>query len=292
MKPRIAVTGGNGLVGSRFIQDFADTYEFVHLDINHPDHPVDITNASQVLSALEANVPQAIIHFAAYTDVTGAWKQSGDTSGSAYRVNVTGTEVMVQAAEQFGAHFIHISTAYVFDGTSEQNYTETDTPHPIEWYGETKLRAERAVLASTAPHTVFRIDQPFRPDTFPKADVVHRILAGLANSTLYPQFTDHFFGPTVIPDFAKVLDWAVRTKSYGLYHATSGEAWTDYDFARAVAEKVGYDPDIVKKGSLSEYLKTSERPYQKRTALDTTKLTSVLDFTPHTVQQALSELER
>lgn len=278
MKPVVAVTGGKGLVGSRFVSDFAAQYQFLHLDISDPVAPVDITKYEQVMGALHGKDVSAIVHFAAYTDVTGAWKQTGDKTGVAYQVNVVGTETMVQAANDLNAQLINISTAYVFDGTKEGLYAEADPVNPIEWYGQTKAWAEEAVQNSAQNWTILRIDQPFRPDEFPKADIVHRILAGLKAGTLYPQFTDHYFGPTYIPDFARVIDWAIRTKTNGLFHASSGEKWTDYEFARAVAEANGIDPSVVKEGSLAEYLKTSERPYQKNTAMSVKKLKGMIGF--------------
>jgi dTDP-4-dehydrorhamnose reductase len=287
MKPVVAVTGGKGLVGSRFLSDFAAAYDFIQLDISDPVEPVDITKYDQVMRALTGKEVRAIVHFAAYTDVTGAWKQSGNKAGSAYQVNVVGTETMVQAANALGAQLINISTAYVFDGTKEGLYTETDSVNPIEWYGQTKAWAEEAVENTAQSWTTLRIDQPFRPDTFPKADIVHRILAGLQAGTLYPQFRDHFFGPTYIPDFARVIDWAIRTQTTGLFHASSGEQWTDYAFARAVAEANGIDPAVVQEGSLAEYLKTSERPYQKNTALDTQKLRSNINFAVSSIADSI-----
>jgi len=286
-KKVVAVTGGKGLVGSRFVSDFSDNYDFVHLDISDPIRPVDITKLDQVMAALNNKEVSAIVHFAAYTDVTGAWKQTGDKSGLAYQVNVMGTESMVAAANELHAQFINISTAYVFDGTKEDLYTEIDTPNPIEWYGQTKALAEEVVQNQARNWVNLRIDQPYRPDAFAKVDVIHRILTSLKDGTLYPQFTDHFFGPTYIPDFAKVIDWTIRTKKTGIFHASSGESWSDYDFARAVALANGSDFDSIKKGHLTEYLKTSERPYQKNTAMSSDKLTKTLDFTLNNVSEVL-----
>lgn len=145
-KSVVAVTGGKGLVGSRFISDFNSQYDFLHLDISDPQQPVDITQLDQVMTALDNKNVSAIVHFAAYTDVTGAWKQTGDKNGIAYKVNVHGTETMVTAANQLNAHFINISTAYVFDGNKSELYVETDTVNPIEWYGQTKAWAEEIVF--------------------------------------------------------------------------------------------------------------------------------------------------
>jgi dTDP-4-dehydrorhamnose reductase len=291
MKPVVAVTGGKGLVGSRFVSDFADKYDFLHLDISDPVTPVDITKFDQVMNALANTGVTGIVHFAAYTDVTGSWKQTGDKSGIAYQVNVVGTETMVQAANELDAQLIHISTSYVFDGEKDELYLEDDQTNPIEWYGHTKAWAEEAVEKSAKNWTILRIDQPFRPDVFPKADIVQRLLAGLREGTLYPQFTDHYFGPTFIPDFAKILDWSLRTKATGLFHASSGEKWSDYEFACAVAKAHDFDPAIIKEGSLAEYLKTSERPYQKNTAMNNQKLRGALDFEVKKIDTALSLLK-
>ena len=102
-------------------------------------------------------------------------------------------------------------------------------------------------------------------------------------------FTDHFFGPTYINDFSKVLDWAIRTRTTGVFHASSGEQWTDFDFAKAVQDALKL-PGEVRKGSLEAYLKTLNRPYQKNTAMNTQKLQSVLDFELTPIIAALSQL--
>lgn len=286
----LLVTGLKGLVGSKLGQLFADTYQFESLDISDPERPVDITNFDQVLTAFQNSQAGYVVHFAAFTDVNAAWQQKDDTSGPAYRVNVTGTENIVKAAEQTHKHVIHISTAYVFDGEKTTPYVETDEPHAIEWYGQTKLLAEQRIQAAQTPWTILRIDQPFRSDPFPRPDVVHKIAAGIKAGTLYPQFTNHYFGPTFIDDFAKVIEWVVRTSTTGIFHASSGEQWTDFDFASLVnhVHKLGGE---IKAGDLIEYLKTVQRPYQKNTALDTSKLTQVIDFTLTPIEVAVAQTQ-
>ncbi len=285
-KTAILGTGLSGLVGSKLLADFADRYAFQNLDISHPTSPVDITNAQQVLDAFTQSTAPFVIHAAAFTDVTQAWMQRGDTNGLAYKVNVIGTQNIVAAAEKTKKHVIHISTAYVFNGESETLYTEEDAMSPIEWYGETKAKAEEIVQNSNAKWVIFRIDQPFRSDQFPKLDIVHRIIQGLQNQSLYPQFTNHYFGPTFIDDFVKVLDWAIRTRPTGVYHATAGEKWSDFDFATMINAYINTGSEI-KPGDLNEYLKTVNRPYQKNTALNCQKLFAAIDFKMHSVREAV-----
>ncbi|MBD3250815.1 MAG: sugar nucleotide-binding protein [Candidatus Pacebacteria bacterium] len=301
-KPSILITGPNGLVGSKFTKLFADKYQFDNLDLRHPTQPVDITNLDQVLRTFEQSKAHLAIHLAAYTDVTAAWEQRKDKTGLAWQVNVEGTDNIIRACQQFDKYLIHISTAYVFDGEATSQYTEQDQPNPIEWYGQTKWEAEKLVMDSKTDWTILRIDQPFRSDPFEKTDFAHRIIQGLKQDSLYPMFEDHYFGPTYIEDFARVLNFFIRKiinknsqeksikKLMGVFHASSGEKWSDFDFAQAIKHELNL-PGQVKPGTLDKYLKTLSRPYQRNTSLDTSKLKQILDFQLKPVKQAIRELE-
>lgn len=281
-------TGLNGLVGSKFVADFTDKYDFDNLDLRNPSRPVDITNEKQVFSVVADSSAQFVIHMAAYTDVTGAWQQTDDKNGVCYQVNVKGTENLVKACAASGKHLIHLSTAYVFDGEKQEMYVETDRTNPIEWYGKTKALAEEVIQNSKINWTILRIDQPFRNDAFEKVDTLHRVLDGMKNNKLYPQFSDHYFGPTYINDLAKVIDYVIRQKVTGLYHASSGESWSDFEFAQFINQNFNLNFDL-KSGSLAQYLKTSNRPYQKNTALNIDKLKIGLDFDLKSIKEAIKE---
>lgn len=283
----IIATGLNGLVGSKFVELFSPAYQFDRLDASDKENPVDITNFEQVMAVFSRSQAQSVVHLAAYTNVSGAWEQRDDKSGPAYMVNVEGTRNIVKACQETGKHLIHISTAYVFNGEKADRYVETDPVSPIEWYGQTKAWAEEVVTNSNLDWTILRIDQPFRSDPFPKLDLAHRIVAGLRDGSLYPQFIDHFFGPTLIDDFAKVIDWSARTKSGGIFHATSGEKWSDFDFASLINQQLQVG-GVVNPGLLADYLKTLHRPYQKNTALNNDKLLAQLDFDLLSVAEAVS----
>lgn len=291
-KTAVLTTGLNGLIGSKLATEFGEAYDFENLDVMHPTMPVDITKYDQVISRFEANTAaRHVVHFAAYTDVTGAWNQRGDKSGIAYQVNVEGTKNLIKACQATNKHLIHISTAYVFNGEKDTPYTEEDVVNPIEWYGETKALAEAEVKGSDIPWTVLRIDMPFRSDAFAKIDFAHRVIKGMVEGKLYPQFTNHYVGPTFIDDFTKVIDFILRTDTTGLYHASAGESWSDFEFARAVSQILNLSFEV-KPGDLEAYLQTLNRPYQKNTALNCEKLHRILDFTPKTVREAIAEIKQ
>ncbi|MEO8581237.1 MAG: sugar nucleotide-binding protein [Patescibacteria group bacterium] len=267
-KTSVLGTGLSGLVGSKFVEMNSELFEFTNLDLATG---VDITNLDSVKAAVVDHPAEVVVHFAAFTDVSKAYEEKDDKDGIVYKVNVGGTEHIVQAVKESGKRLIHISTAYVFDGKKEGLYTEEDSMNPIEWYGRTKAWAEEAVLSAGISAAIFRIDQPYRQDEFPKLDILHRIKKGLEEGTLPPMFINHTFTATKIEQFADTLKFAIQNPLEGIFHATTDPVTTDYQFAMDIQKQFGLKGEI-KPGDLNEYLKRTNRPYQKNTALDTTKL--------------------
>ncbi len=265
-------TGLSGLVGSKFVALYKDQFQFQNLDLSNG---VDILNETQVNSAFEKSDAPVVVHFAAYTDTQKAFEQNGDKEGPAYKVNVIGTRNIATACKNTGKYLIHISTAYVFDGTKAGKYEETDEVHPIEWYGQTKAWAEEEVQKICTAYSILRIDRPYRLDEFPKLDILHKIKAQLEQGSLPPQFADTAWTPTSIEKFSKMLAWVANAKPNGIFHTTTEPEYSDYTFACFVRDYYRMQGEVVK-GSLEEYLKTHPRPYQKNTALDTTKITQLI----------------
>lgn len=280
-------TGLSGLVGSRVVDLLDKTYTFQNLDLTTG---VDITNEDQVLRSFESSDAPAVIHMAAFTDATKAWEDRGNKDGLCYKVNVVGTENIAKAAQKTGKQMIHVSTSFVFDGENDGMYTEEDDVHPVEWYGETKALAEEVVQSMCDLWAIFRIDQPFRSDKYEKKmDTTHKLIANIQRRTLYPQFTDHWFSPTIIEDFARVLDWAIQNKVCGMYHATSGIKVSDYEYACMINDALHLGGDITQ-GSLTEYLKTTQRPYQRNTAMSSKKLQEAANITFTPLEQAIANM--
>jgi dTDP-4-dehydrorhamnose reductase len=265
-------TGLTGLVGSKFVEMYSDVYAFTNLDLASG---VDITNQKDVHKAIVNHPSKVVVHFAAFTDVTKANEEQGDKNGMVYKVNVLGTQNIVNAIKSSGRRLIHISTAYVFDGEKKDPYVETDATNPIEWYGQTKAYAEEVVLGSAISAAILRIDQPYRQDDFPRLDILHRVKKGLEEGTLPPMFINHTFTATKIEEFADILQFFVEHELTGIYHATTDQVTTDYEFALNVKKQFNL-PGEVKRGDLDEYLKRTNRPYQRNTALDTTKLKAAM----------------
>lgn len=286
----LLMTGATGLVGSRFVEMFSEKYQVVNLDLTTG---VDITKKESIQSVVDSH-PDAkvLIHLAAFTDTNQAFAQSGDKNGICYKVNVDGTRNIAEICQARGIHLIHVSTDFVFDGKKESPYTEDDPTSPIEWYGETKAMAEQVVADSAASYTIVRLAYPYRAIYDLKPDLVKKIRAGLESGKLYPQFTDSVITPTFIDDIARAFDKIIQLKPKGILHTVGSDSLSPYQLAQKVAVVYGFDPSVVKEGSLTEYLKTAARPFARTVAMSNQKARDTLGLHFATLDEGLAEVKK
>jgi len=290
MQP-LLVTGLTGLVASRFQELYSQDFDFTNIDLATG---IDITDQVAVNQVMAHSPASALIHFAAFTNVDAAAAQNGDKSGSCYRVNVLGTKNIAQACAQNHKYLIHISTNFVFDGVNPpaDGYTEDSLPHPIEWYGQTKLWAEEEVKNSGVKFCIVRIAYPFRAYFPPKPDLIRSIMAKLKAGNLPPMFTDHIITPTFINDIAVALRAILDHRPTGIFHVVGSSNLSDYQIAQQVARTFDLDEAQVKPTSLEDYLKTAPRPYQKNLITSNAKLKQELGVSMSTLDSALLEMKR
>ena len=280
-------TGLSGLVGSRIVELLGHKYDFTDfslksgIDILKPDtFPVPPSDSS------------VLIHLAAFTDTTTAWDQRGDTSGLCYRLNVTGTQNILDYCKKYHKYLIYISTDFVFDGANSGSYTEDDTPHPIEWYGQTKYLGEKLVLTSGLPAAIIRIAFPYRAHFDPKPDLVRKMIAKFqANQTL-SLFTDQITTPTFIDDIALGLDYFFGHQPSGIFHLVGSSSQSPFDLGCLVADTFGFDKNLVQPSSLASYLSSqpSPRPYQKNLSLSNQKVKN-LGILPKDIKHGLLDMK-
>ena len=229
---------------------------------------LDITDATAVSSVVKTTYPDVIYHCAAYTNVNGA-----ESNQAAVRaVNVNGTRVVAEAAQAVGATLIVLSTDYVFDGQSTRPYTESDEPHSLSVYGQTKLDGERAALASCDRTFVVRTAWLYGPSVtvapvknFPQT--IQRLAIDRSELSV---INDQIGSPTFTKDLAVAIVMLAQTDEYGIWHVTNSGQATWYDFACEVlraeieAGKVNVNPIPT-----SAYPTLAKRP--QYSVLDTTK---------------------
>jgi dTDP-4-dehydrorhamnose reductase len=145
---RIVVIGRIGQVGWELRHKLACLGQVTAFD--YPE--IDFRNPDSLLAALRSVEPAVIVNAAAYTAVDKAEEQPD----VAMAINGTGPGVIAEEAKRLGSILVHYSTDYVFDGTKQGEYVETDTPNPQNVYGKTKLAGDEAIQASGCEHLILR----------------------------------------------------------------------------------------------------------------------------------------
>jgi dTDP-4-dehydrorhamnose reductase len=145
---KILLTGKTGQVGWELERSLQALGEVVAVDRQQ----MDLSDLDQVREVVRRVRPDLIVNPAAYTAVDKAESEPE----LAMRINGEAPAVMAEEARKLGAGMIHYSTDYVFDGSKEGPYTESDPVCPVNVYGATKLAGEQAIQAAGIPHLILR----------------------------------------------------------------------------------------------------------------------------------------
>jgi len=253
MKPRIAITGPDGLVGSRIIELLED--EFTFIPLLRAD--MDITDWDSVQRTFEDIDCDIILHLAAYTNVDGAETERE----LAHKINVEGTANILKVATAKQVKMIQISTDFVFDGTNPP-YDESSKPNPTGYYGQTKLEAEQ--LLHKDPETqsqelkenamIVRITYPYRLDDYkPRPDMIRGIRDALKNGRSIAGITDAIITPTFIDDIAYALEHLMNNFSNEIYHVVGDESLSPHDVFELIANHWDLDTGLITTTTYDEF---------------------------------------
>ena len=224
------------------------------------DHQaLEISDPAAVMQTILEKRPEAVINCAAWTDVDGC-ELDPDRS---YSANAAGPENLAKASASVGASLITVSTDYVFDGSKEGFYTQSDLPNPISVYGRSKLEGEvRALAAHIGGTTVVRTGFVFGVGgTNFLSTIVERARRGEKLKAI----SDSYGTPTYAWDLAVRLRKLAELRHHGIFHVVnSGNGVSYEEFARAALNVAGFASaqlDTVKMNSLS---RPAPRPRNSR----------------------------
>ena len=246
---KILVLGGSGLVGSRFYQLYNSKFE-----ISSPAHDeLDILNVQALGDWVNNSLTEVVMNFTGYTNVDEAEKEKDNPSGMAYKLNVLAVGNLAKICAENQIHFIHLSTDYVFDGTKDSPYVETDEPNPVNWYGRTKRLGEEEVLSINMDYTIVRPEMPYSSRFEKKSDIARTFLNLLKTGQEINAVSDQKITPIFVDDLAAALAKIVERKPKGIYHLASTDYTTPYDLALMIAEKFELNKKLVKAVPFARY---------------------------------------
>lgn len=287
---KLLLVGSSSMVGSRVAELLAPHFslEFADKNITLSEakvHAMDITNEQNVHEVIENSQAETVLQFAAFTDVDRAEEERGNEDGLAWKINVLGTQYLVDACKKRRKKLVYISTDFVFKGDGGP-YAEEASPmkNPDEgsWYGWSKRKAEMLVEETLGEKSlIVRLAYPFRARYDLRPDFVRKIIKRLEDNSLYPMFKDQFISPVFVDDVTTALRYLLEDDQNGTWHVVGSTILTPFTAAQSIATVFDCDVDTVKGGSLEEYLKTHGNPnarlrYPKNAALINDKINALL----------------
>jgi len=234
---RIIVTGGSGMLGHCLVESARDRHKVWG---SYRSHPVDIrscsmfaldvTDETQVKTQFGMIRPDIVIHTAGLTDVDEC-ERSPD---KARAINSKGTETAAKIAGDLGALFVYISSDYVFDGT-KGNYSENDTPRPINHYGRSKLLGEDGARQACSRLLILRTTM-FGLKIPPQTGMMESLVAALRGGKPITRFVDQYFTPLYTQQLADFIIRFAELGLTGLFHLGAIGKVSRFEFAQHVAE--------------------------------------------------------
>jgi dTDP-4-dehydrorhamnose reductase len=265
---RIAVIGANGQLGCDVCKAFAESGHEV-IELNHG--AADVTDLDLMRTCLERVKPDVIVNTAAMHKV----ELCEDEPAKSFLVNGAGARNVALLAERFGATLFHISTDYVFDGAKKMPYVETDSPLPLNVYGNTKLAGEYFVRSIARKHFVLRVSGLYGTNPCRAkggANFVNLMLRLAKERDEVRVVDDEELTPTFTEDIAAQMVAMVGVDAYGLYHVTAQGSCSWYGFAKKIFELSG---SRVKLSVANPAEFPSKVPRPKYSVLENAKLKSL-----------------
>lgn len=238
MSKKILVTGANGQLGSELrVLSVNSNHEFLFTDVAE----LDITNREAVDNYVSEHGAEIIVNCAAYTNVDKA----KDDTEMADNINHLAVKNLAEVSAKYKLILIHISTDYVFDGSKNTPYLETDPTAPLGVYGRTKLAGEKAVTDSGCDYLIIRTSWLYSSFGNNFVKTMRRLTA--EKDSLKVVF-DQVGTPTYAGDLAqailKIIDSGKYADNAGIYHFSNEGVCSWYDFAIEIRNLSGNLCDI------------------------------------------------
>jgi len=279
---KILLFGKNGQVGWELQRSLAPLGKLIALDADSREMCGDFTDLDGLIRTIRAVAPDVIVNAAAHTAVDKAESEPELVRA----INALAPAALAQEAKRCNAWLIHYSTDYVFDGSGEQPWRETDAAAPLSVYGATKLEGEQLIQQAACRHLIFRTSWVYGARGGNFAKTMLRLAQERDSLTV---INDQIGAPTGADLLADVTAHAIRAARQqpelsGLYHlVAAGEtSWHSYasfvlDYARRAGIPLKVTPDAIQPVPSSAFPTPAKRPLNSR--LDTAKLQSAFGLT-------------
>lgn len=294
---KILLLGKGGQVGWELQRSLAPLGEIIALDVHSQNLCGDLSDLNGIAATVRSVSPDIIVNAAAHTAVDKA-----ESEPELVRtINAAAPGVLAREAKTLGAWLVHYSTDYVFDGSGNKPWLETDATAPISVYGATKLEGEQLIRQAACKHLIFRTSWVYAARGGNFAKTMLRLAAERDSLSV---IDDQIGAPTGADLLADVTAHAIRAAQQnperaGLYHLVAGgeTSWHGYasfviDTARRAGLPLSVAPDAIKAVATAEFKTAAQRPLNSR--FDCNKIQATFELhLPHWragVERMLTEI--
>ena len=288
------ITGSNGLLGQHLIKRLIETTEHTVVATGRGEcrlpfeisdlydyFTLDITDGVAVNDFVLSHHPDVIIHGAAMTQPDPCELNKIEC----WNVNVTATRFLTDAADKINAWFIYISTDFVFDGLNGP-YKETDEPGPVNYYGSSKLAAEKVVLGSKLKWAIVRTVLVYGNILVGnRSNIISWVRDNLSQGKAIKVVIDQWRTPTYVEDLAKGILLILEKNAAGIYNISGDEGMSPYDMAVATADYLHLDKSLMEKVNAATFTQPATRPLRTGFVIDKAK--RELGYQPISFKEAL-----
>jgi dTDP-4-dehydrorhamnose reductase len=285
---KILIIGGSGMIGSKMIHFFKKFHSVSYTFFKHPipysdGYFLEISKKQKTIELISKLNPDLVVHTAALTNVD----LCQTNQELANKINVEGTQNIVDACKNTKSKLVYISTSFVFDGTQKEYY-ENDITSPLNYYGITKEKAEKLILNSGLDYLILRTDQPYCwIEPWQKDNSVVRVLRNLKLRNQHNEMSDWFNNPTYVPDLIYATKILFESEKNGIYHLTGSDFIDRYSWSLYTAKIFGFEKNLIKSIKSNNLNLPAKRPNAN---LSNKKLFDETNFKMKDVEEGLSEM--
>ena len=290
------ITGSNGLLGQKLLQKLKSIdCKIIATSLGENKNPeigfytyenLDITNQKMVNEIINKYQPNVIINTAAITNVD----LCEDKKNLCDLVNTTAVGYLADAALEVGAHLIHISTDFIFDGKIGF-YSEEDAPNPLSYYGESKLNSEKLLLNHNCMWSILRTIVIYGVGkNLEKNNIVLWAKNQLEQGNSINIIDDEFRAITFAEDLAGACISTSSKKEFGIFHISGNELMSIYEIVERIANFYKFDKSLIRRIKSAELNQKARRP--QKTGFNLEKARKKLDYSPTPFLESLEIIDK
>ena len=260
---KLLLIGISGLLGNKIYQSGKGRYEIYGTYNSHNPKltnmlRLDVTKKSNVSKLLRDVKPDLVIDTHALSNVDYCELHPED----AWKINVEGTKNVAESCKVNECKYISISTDYVYDGYKTNTYSEKDKPHPINYYGKTKLIAEKVIEALDMDYIIARTAVLFgASDSFGKLPFPNWVIQQLKLKNKIKVVMDQYSNPTLVDNLGEFLLSLYEKDRSGVFNVSGKDNISRLEFSKMLAKEFNLDEKLIEPITTAELNQPAKRPH-------------------------------